>query len=211
MKAFYDAVERLTAFLSFRIEKVAKARCWAVHFTAYGANPELGLVLQLYSTMVHLPRGCFVTFMPRPLAEEGGEVWHIDIRRSDGVVRPSWAGGVRIAKRGDDYDLLLGDRPLTEQDLATMMVALEKPGMSGLLLDIARAWSMRFGPMPIELALALEAIRDFDLLDQIYDGLFADAGRADIEALVKSASPAAHPAVSASKSAAPQPEASFQG
>lgn len=212
MKDIFEAIERLSAQLSYRLEHIAKKSSLAVHFSGYSVSPRSGVLVRLFSTMIHLPKGYAVNFMPRSQPEPApdDESWHIDIRRNDGVTRSSWSSGIRVQKLHGGFALTYEGRQLVGEDIHQMLSDLEKPGLSGMALSIARLWSMMYGRMPQGFATRLEAIRDVDLLDRIYDGLINDAGADFVDSLLPggaAAKPAQPPADAPAKSAAADPPA----
>jgi hypothetical protein len=203
MKDIFEAIERLSAQLSFRLEHIAKKSSLAVHFSAYSVSPRPGVLVRLFNTMIHLPKGFAVNFMPRSQPEADEQTWHIDIRRNDGVARASFSSGISVRKLGEGFALTYEGRQLTGEDIHQMLNDLEKPGLSGMSLSIARLWSMMYGRMPQHFATRLEAVRDVDLLDRIYDGLVNDAGAEFVDALL----PGGEIPVPAQVKAAPEPAA----
>ncbi len=184
MKDIFEAIERLSAQLSYRLEHIAKKSSLAVHFSAYSVSPKPGVLVRIFNTMIHLPKGFAVNFMPRAQPEPDGQSWHIDIRRNDGVARTSFSSGIGVRMLGEGFALTYEGRQLTGDDIHQMLNDLEKPGLSGMALSIARLWSMMYGRMPQHFATRLEAVRDVDLLDRIYDGLVNDAGAELVDALL---------------------------
>ena len=206
MKDIFEAIERLSAQLSYRLEHIAKKSSLAVHFSAYSVSPRPGVLVRLFNTMIHLPKGFAVNFMPRAQPEPDGQSWHIDIRRNDGVARASFSSGIRVRKLGEGFALTYDGRQLTGDDIHQMLNELEKPGLSGMALSIARLWSMMYGRMPQHFATRLEAVRDVDLLDRIYDGLVNDAGAELVDALLPGGA-VATPARAPESAKAPPPAA----
>ena len=51
----------------------------------------------------------------------------IDIKRSDGVSRPEWNGGISIKKQNGSYTMLLGNTLLDENALAALLEAVGTP------------------------------------------------------------------------------------
>ena len=184
MKDLFEAIERLSAQLSYRLEHIAKKSSLAVHFSGYSVSPKPGTLVRLFNTMIHLPKGYAVSFNPRSQAEPGGQSWHIDIRRNDGVARASWGTGITIRKLGEAYALTYDGRQLVGEDIHKILGDLEKPGLSGMALSIARLWIMMYGRMPHDFSTRLEGIRDVDLLDRIYDALVNDDGADRVDAML---------------------------
>jgi hypothetical protein len=184
MKDIFEAIERLSAQLSYRLEHIAKKSSLAVHFSGYSVSPKPGVLVRLFNTMIHLPKGYAVNFMPRSQPEPDGESWHIDIRRNDGVQRASWGSGITVRKLGEGFALTYDGRQFVGEDIHQMLSDLEKPGLSGMSLSIARLWIMMYGRMPADFSTRLEAIRDVDLLDKMYDALINDDGAEAVFALL---------------------------
>jgi hypothetical protein len=183
MKDIFEAIERLSAQLSYRLEHIAKKAALPAHFSGYSVAPTQGVLVRLFSTMIHLPKGFAVNIMPRAQPEPDGS-WQIDIRRNDGVSRSSWSGGLTVRKVGDTFALTYNGRQLAGEDIHKMLADLEKPGLSGMALMISRLWIMMYGRMPEEFATRLEAIRDVDLLDNIHDSLVNDTGADHVRSLI---------------------------
>ncbi len=195
MKDIYEAIERMSAQLSYRLERAAQKKGFAVHYSGYNLASPSGSIVKVFHTLVHLPRGYGASFIPRHQPEADGASWHIDIRRNDGVVRSAWQDGLTMRKspEGEEepWTLYCQGEPLSAERIAHLYSELEKPGPSGLHLAIARMWIMRFGRMPFELVQALEGIRHVDHLDLIYDALLDQRKRALIEELLRNP-PAPH-------------------
>ncbi len=199
MKDIYEAIERMSAQLSYRLERAAQKKGFAVHYSGYNLASPSGQIVKVFHTLVHLPRGYGASFIPRHQPEADGVSWHIDIRRNDGVVRSAWQEGMTLrrspttgAEETDDpWTLYYQGEPLAAERIAQLFTELEKPGPSGLHLAISRMWIMRFGRIPFELAQALEGISHVDHLDLIYDALLDQRKRALIEELLRNP-PAAH-------------------
>lgn len=190
MKDIFDAIERVSAQLSYRLERAAQKKGFAAHLSAYPLYPKPGVMVRLFQTLVHLPRGYGVNFVPRTEPEADGASWQFDIRRNDGVLRTAWARGYTMRREPEaenpDEEWVIYDwkEPLTMDRIYALMNELEKPGPSGLGLSITRHWVLRFGHMPMELAQKLEAIQSVDHLDLIYDALIDQRRRSLIEELI---------------------------
>jgi hypothetical protein len=213
MKNIRDEIERLTALLSFRIEHLAKRDGRPAQFSSYAVVVRPGQLVQLFSTLIHLPRGFAATFMPRSQPESDG-TWRIDIRRNDGVTRESWFDGIVVGSDGNEITLLYKGQPLTMEDLERIVEDLAKPGLSGMALDINRLYRMFFGRMDLSLMDHLDAIRDVDLLDDIYVALLNGKSQRVVDQLILQtedapplASAASPPAVPAPASTASTPSA----
>lgn len=183
----FEAIQQYSALLSFRLDESCKKRGWAVKPLSLLVTPQPGRTLQLVSVSVHLPRGDAASFNPRAQAEPDGKCWLIDVRRSDGVIRKSWAHGLRVALAGRGYLLLCPEQPLSDETLEAMLDELGKPGPSGVALWVRRLWGMRFGPMPLQVTLKLDAIKDVDRLDAIHRAILKADQQKDAEAAVLAA------------------------
>jgi hypothetical protein len=51
----------------------------------------------------------------------------IEIKRSDGVSRPEWNGGISIKRQNGSYTMLLGSQLLDETSLANLLEAVGTP------------------------------------------------------------------------------------
>ncbi len=179
-----EEIERLSALLSVRIEHLAKREGRPVHFSSYSVAAGNNRLAQLFSTMLHLPRGYAATFLPRAQLEQDG-TWRIDIRRNDGVIRESWFDGIVMGYDGAEPALLYKGRLLQLEDLERIVSDLTKPGLSGMALDINRLYRMYFGRMEQTIMDTLSTIRDVDLLDDVYDALMAGRSRSTIDELIR--------------------------
>ena len=184
MKDIRDEIERLTALLSFRIEHLAKREGRAIHFSSYSVAVRPGQLAQLFSTLVHLPRGYAATFMPRSQPESDG-TWRIDVRRNDGVMRESYFDGIVAGPNNTKLTLLFKGRPLQIENLERILSNLGKPGLSGMSIDINRLYRMFFGKMDQGVTDQLGAIRDVDLLDDIYTALMSGRSQGFVDQLIK--------------------------
>ncbi len=184
MKDIRDEIERLTALLSFRVEHLAKRENRPIHFSSYAVAVRPGRLVQLFSTLLHLPRGYAATFMPRSQPEADG-TWRIDIRRNDGVTRESWFDGIVVGSDGNELTLLYKGRTLQMEDLERIVSDLTKPGLSGMALDINRLYRMFFGRMEQPVMEHLDAIRDVDLLDDVYTALISGKSQRVVDGLIR--------------------------
>lgn len=184
MKDIRDEIERLTALLSFRVEHLAKRENRPIHFSSYAVAVRPGRLVQLFSTLLHLPRGYAATFMPRSQPEADG-TWRIDIRRNDGVTRESWFDGIVVGSDGNELTLLYKGRALQMEDLERIVSDLTKPGLSGMALDINRLYRMFFGRMEQPVMEHLDAIRDVDLLDDVYTALISGKSQRVVDGLIR--------------------------
>ena len=184
MKDIRDEIERLTALLSFRVEHLAKRENRPIHFSSYAVAVRPGRLVQLFSTLLPLPRGYAATFMPRSQPEADG-TWRIDIRRNDGVTRESWFDGIVVGSDGNELTLLYKGRTLQMEDLERIVSDLTKPGLSGMALDINRLYRMFFGRMEQPVMEHLDAIRDVDLLDDVYTALISGKSQRVVDGLIR--------------------------
>lgn len=192
MKDIFEAIERLSAKLSFLTEQTTMQRSLAVQFSGYAVSPQKNVLIRLYHVMVHLPRGYACNFRPRSEVNPDGQSWHIDITRSDGTVRKSWQRGIEVARLSDGKFYLIYDgRELRDEDLMAIITDMERPGLSGMGIDIRRVYSLRFGHLPRELEARIETITEVDRLDQIYDTLTRGGTPEEVEQLLSP--PAAAP------------------
>ncbi len=207
MKDIRDEIERLTALLSFRIEHLAKREGRAIHFSSYAVAVRPGQLAQLFTTLLHLPRGYAATFMPRSQPDADG-TWRIDIRRNDGVRRESYFDGIVAGRDSNEQTLLYKGRPLQIEDLERIVADLGKPGLSGMSIDINRLYRMFFGRMEQQVMDQLAAIRDVDLLDDIYTALMSGRSQQFIDQLIRQNTPSAPLASTEAPPPAVPPEAS---
>ena len=124
MRDIYEAAERLTATMAMSVEQLARERGWASR-TLSGMLVEPRLMM-LYSATVLLPYGRGASFVPARVPRTS-DIWMIDIRRSDGVSRPSWNQGIAIKKVGGSYAMVIGADPLDERTLMSLLDAIGTP------------------------------------------------------------------------------------
>lgn len=125
MRDIYEAAEAQTALFAMQVENLARRRGWA-------ARTLSGLILEprmltVYGASVLLPGGRAASFLPGARPRVDGDSWVIDIKRSDGVSRPAWNEGVRVARQKSRYALFLGGRPVDEAVVAELLDAVGTP------------------------------------------------------------------------------------
>lgn len=124
MNDVFDAVERLSAELSQRIGRLSQVRGWGHKpFTWMVANGDKPILL--VNTTLTFPGGFYAAFTPR--VEPSGNVWAIDVRRTDGVARAGWAAGLIIMKTPAGWVLSRGAGALDDDQLASMLDDLATP------------------------------------------------------------------------------------
>lgn len=195
MKDIFEAIECQSATLSFQLERRAQKKGYPVHYTGYTLSPSPGVLFKVYHTLVHLPRGSWANFQPRGTPEADGKSWYIAIKRSDGIVRASFAGGLWLRPHGEDWAVHYGAEPLNADHIDMLLEDLQKPGLSGLQLAISRLWTVRFGRMPFEMSQQLETLKNVDHMDLIYDALVDQRTRKQIDNLIFNEPPLDHPPV----------------
>jgi hypothetical protein len=127
MKDIFEAIEQLSALLSFRIENVARARGWATKPYSWLVSPDEGRLVIVVATTLYLPQGLAASFTPRaePQAGQGG--WNIDVRRTDSVVREAWSDGLSVVKNDRKYVLWHRQGMLSDETLGTILDELGRP------------------------------------------------------------------------------------
>src|SRR5690242_8540129 len=105
MKDIFEAIEQLSALLSFRIENLARSRGWATKPYSWLVAPSEGKLIIVVATTVFLPEGAAASFTPRAEPVDGGTSWVIDVRRTDAVVRDAWSDGLSVMKNDRKYAL----------------------------------------------------------------------------------------------------------
>ncbi len=126
MRDIYEAVERLSALLSFSVQRVAETRGWAARPYSFMVAPHANRVVMVVSTSVHLPLFRSAGFVPHREPDEGGYSWTIDVRRTDGVER-TWAGGLVVRKSEGRFVLMQGSVALSDLVLEGLMEDLGTP------------------------------------------------------------------------------------
>jgi hypothetical protein len=121
----WQAAERQSAELALLIERLARERGWSAR-TVSGMLVEPRLMM-LYGASVLLPYGRAASFTPARTPRVDGDTWVIDVRRSDGVSRPQWNGGIAVKRLNGHYSLCVGNQPLDEPTLRAMLEAIAEP------------------------------------------------------------------------------------
>ncbi len=125
MRDIFEAAEKQSATLAMFVEQLARSRGWGAR-TLSGMIVEPRLMM-IYGSSVLLPYGRAASFIPAKMPRVDGDTWMIDIRRSDGVSRPEWNGGVAIKRVNGSYALLLNNEPLSQAVLAHLLEAIGTP------------------------------------------------------------------------------------
>jgi hypothetical protein len=125
VRDIFEAAERQSATLAMYVEHLAKRRGWSAR-TLSGMLMEPRLMM-IYGASVLLPYGRAASFVPARMPRVDGETWMIDIKRSDGVSRPDWNGGIAIKKLNGNYTLMIGNQLLDEGSLAHLLEAIGEP------------------------------------------------------------------------------------
>lgn len=118
MKDLLEAIQALSIQLSERIGRVAASRGWA-HKPYSWISAEGDRFFQIVATTVSFPGGFHASFTPRHEATGGS--WFIDIRRTDGRERQSWANGLRVAKADRGFALLGDAGPISDDQLGELI------------------------------------------------------------------------------------------
>lgn len=127
MRDIYEAVEKLSASLAFAIERVAGGKGWASKPYSMMVAPFPDRYIMLVSTSIHLPYYRSASFTPRYQSEQGQKAWGIDIRRTDGVSRDTWAGGLSVSRTEGNWTLMYGVIALTDEWLDGLLEELGTP------------------------------------------------------------------------------------
>ena len=125
MRDIFEAAERQSATLAMYVEHLAKRRGWSAR-TLSGMLMEPRLMM-IYGASVLLPYGRAASFVPARMPRIDGDTWMIDIKRSDGVSRPEWNGGIAIKKLSGNYTLMIGNQLLDEGSLAHLLESIGEP------------------------------------------------------------------------------------
>ncbi len=125
VRDIYEAAEKHSATLAMYVEHLARRRGWGAR-TLSGMLMEPRLMM-IYGASVMLPEGRAASFIPARMPRVDGETWMIDIKRSDGVSRPEWNGGISIKRQNGSYTMLLGNQLLDEAALAALLEAVGTP------------------------------------------------------------------------------------
>jgi hypothetical protein len=125
VRDIFEAAERQSATLAMYVEHLAKRRGWSAR-TLSGMLMEPRLMM-IYGASVLLPYGRAASFVPARMPRVDGDTWMIDIKRSDGVSRPEWNGGIAIKKLSGNYTLMIGNQLLDEGSLAHLLESIGEP------------------------------------------------------------------------------------
>ncbi|HZS42548.1 MAG TPA: hypothetical protein VFF06_37215 [Polyangia bacterium] len=125
MRDIYEAAEKQSATLAMYVEHLARRRGWGAR-TLSGMLMEPRLMM-IYGASVLLPYGRAASFIPARAPRVDGDTWMIDIKRSDGVSRPQWNGGIAIKRLNGTYQMTFGNQLLDEATLAAMLEAIGEP------------------------------------------------------------------------------------
>ena len=125
MRDIYEAAEKHSATLAMYVEHLARRRGWGAR-TLSGMLMEPRLMM-IYGASVMLPEGRAASIIPARKPRVDGDTWIIDIKRSDGVSRPEWNGGIAIKRHNGSYTMLLGNTLLDENTLAALLEAVGTP------------------------------------------------------------------------------------
>jgi len=125
VRDIYEAAEKQSATLAMYVEHLARRRGWGAR-TLSGMLMEPRLMM-IYGASVLLPYGRAASFIPARAPRVDGDTWMIDIKRSDGVSRPQWNGGIAIKRLNGTYQMTFGNQLLDEATLAAMLEAIGEP------------------------------------------------------------------------------------
>jgi hypothetical protein len=125
VRDIYEAAERHSATLAMFVEHLARRRGWSAR-TLSGMLMEPRLMM-IYGASVLLPYGRAASFVPARMPRVDGETWMIEIKRSDGVSRPPWNGGIAIKRLNGSYSLVVDNHPLDENTLAALLESIGEP------------------------------------------------------------------------------------
>jgi hypothetical protein len=192
MSELHVAAQRLTLQLANRMEPLLAMRGIAARtYVKHAVDPAH---VELVTVSFDLPGGeGGAVLLPRDRAEPGDECWVVDVKRTDGLCRDSWSGGIVIQprepkKRGSSYALWLNDSVAGDRALQGLIDELARPLKDATRLSIFKLWKLRFTAMPPSIVGALERTPD-DNLDQLEAALLsAPSEAAAIEATTEAAS-----------------------
>ena len=125
VRDIFEAAEKHSATLAMYVEHMARHRGWGARMLS-GMLMEPRLMM-IYSASLLLPYGRAASFTPARMPRIDGNTWMIDIKRSDGVSRPEWNGGISIKRSEGDFTMMLGIHVLDEQSLSLLLEAIGTP------------------------------------------------------------------------------------
>lgn len=124
----YEAIERHSALLLRRIYEMAQPLGWPVRPYSWMLRSSGGHLCSVVATTLSLPYGRGASFTPRHEPKSDGLRWAIDIRRTDRLLRGDWAQGLLVvAVAPQQFELLHGDRPLSDATLRAILEDLARP------------------------------------------------------------------------------------
>ena len=127
MKDIFEAIEQLSALLSFRIENVARSKGWATKPYSWLVSPEEGKLVIVVATTLYLPEGLAASFTPRAEPVAGGASWVIDVRRTDAVTRAMWSDGLSVMRNDRKFALWHRQGQLTDDTISQILDELGRP------------------------------------------------------------------------------------
>lgn len=182
MRDIYEAIEKLTVVLALRIENAVRKRGWAGKAVLERFDVSApGRLAYPTRIALPLPLGNRVTFMPADAPSDDKSSWKITIKRSDGVVRQSWADGLHLRQVDGGYQLFVRDEVLAEAQFKQILDELSATGLSGHAATICKAYLSRFGAASSEIYEILFSAQYVEQLEQMHEAVLTGASQLDVE------------------------------
>ena len=182
MRDIFEAVEKLSAVLSLRIQNAVRKRGWAGKATAERYDVPAPDRLA-YPTRIDLPLplGNRVAFVPADAPTQDGQSWKIAIKRSDGVTRQSWVDGLHVRKVDSGYQLFVRDEILHEPQFGKILDELSATGLSGHAAAICKAYVSRFGAASADIYEVLFSAQHVEQLEHMHEAVLTGASQIDVD------------------------------
>jgi len=182
MRDIYEAIEKLSVVLSLRIENAVRKRGWAgkpniERFEV--AAPDRSVYPARVS--LQLPLGSRAVFAPDENPSADQTTWSIQVRRSDGILRASWASGFQVRKTEGGYQLFARDELLSEPLFKQILDELAGSGLTGHALTISKAYASRFGMVPAAVYEVLYSAQYVEQLELMHEAVLTGASQLEVE------------------------------
>ncbi|MBL9041078.1 MAG: hypothetical protein JNM83_05730 [Myxococcales bacterium] len=182
MSDIFEAIEQLSVLLSLRLQNTVRKRGWAEKPTTTRFEVR-GVSRSYYPVRVGLalPLGHKASFVPDETPSEDGQSWTIQVKRSDGVSRRSFANGIQVRKVESGYQLFLREEVLGDSQFKRLVEDLAAGGLSGHAMTIWKAYKSRFGSMPAEVYELLFSAQHLEQLELMHEAVLTGVSQLDVE------------------------------
>lgn len=182
MRDIYEAIEKLTVVLALRIENAVRKRGWAGKAVLERFDvPAPGRLAYPTKIALPLPLGSRVTFLPAEAPSDDKSSWKIQVKRSDGVTRQSWADGLHVRQVDGGYQIFVRDEVLSEAQFKQILDELSATGLSGHAATICKAYLSRFGAASAEIYEILFSAQYVEQLELMHEAVLTGASQLEVE------------------------------